>query len=659
MKITIGVFAHVDAGKTTFCESLLYQTNSIKMLGRVDHGSAVMDHHELEQRRGITIFSDIASLSHRGIDYYLIDTPGHSDFSAEMERSLMILDAAILLISASDGVQSHTITVFRLLAKRHIPVYIFINKTDLAGTIVKACIADIKAKLNIDTYLIDNLADIYSEEFMLELCEHDDDLMNAYLESALDKLAVQKAVKRQISRGSIALAVAGSALKQKGVLETLELLGETIALDGVYSPLTETERFCPLRSNSQAGFAARVFKVIYDPKGMRVTFIKCLCGSLKIRQEIAYGQGLYEKVHEIRDYQGKSYKNVGAVNKGDVVGITGLTQAIPGMGLGVCGDLPAPKLRSALKAALILNDNPFNEVMECLRKLEAQDPLLEVNYEPSVKEISVHIMGMIQLEVLKELIVGQFGFVVDFAACSIIYRETIEEKVMGYGHFEPLRHYAEVHLQLEPNPQGGLEFSSKLHQDNLPKQYQNLIRHYILDIEHQGVLTGSSLTDIRFVLVAGAIHLEHTAGGDLREAVCRCIRQGLEKANSVLLEPYYEFFIDVDIVYVGRVLADIIKLQGVFEPVQNIGERAHISGKGPVVTFLDYQAKLLSFTKGSGAVSYRFLGYFPCHDPAKVIEKINYQKERDTKNTSSSVFCAKGAGFEVKWYEAEKYMHLL
>jgi small GTP-binding protein len=662
MKTTIGVFAHVDAGKTTFCESLLYQTNTIKTLGRVDHGSALMDHNELEKRRGITIFSDIASFSHNGHEYYLIDTPGHIDFSAEMERALMTLDAAILLISAVDGVQSHTITVYQLLKEHGIPVYIFINKTDQAGADILS-INDIQNKLNLSIRLINNADDLKSEEFTLWLCEHDDELMRYYLENEIDGLSVQKCIKRQIRTGNIALAIPGSALRQKGVLDALDIVGMTISLAGAGDEHSKCEKSLnfeqPTQANGSKDFAARVFKVIYDAKGVRVTFFKCLEGILHIRDEVFYGEGLCEKVNEIRNYQGKSYANVNAVSSGDIVGVTGLTQAVPGMGLGNCSNLPAPVLRPALRAAVKLKDNPFDAVMDCLRKLEAQDPLLCVGYEPSLNEISVQIMGKIQLETLRELILTRFGLNIDFGECSIVYRETVAAPVMGYGHFEPLRHYAEVHLRLEPNPLGGLEFSSELHIDRLTKQYQNLIRHHVMDRDHKGILTGSSLTNMRFVLTNGAIHLEHTSGGDLGEAVCRAIRQGMEKAEPMLLEPYYRFNIDVDTAHAGRVLSDIARLHGVFEPPETVGERVRITGNGPVATFLDYQAELLSFTKGTGAISLKVLGYFPCHNPEQVIEKTGYQKERDMANTSSSVFCAKGAGFEVKWHEAEKYMHLL
>ncbi|MCL2873421.1 MAG: TetM/TetW/TetO/TetS family tetracycline resistance ribosomal protection protein [Defluviitaleaceae bacterium] len=645
MKLTIGVFAHVDAGKTTFCECLLYQTKKIETFGRVDHGSALMDYNELERRRGITIFSDIASFLYGSREYYLIDTPGHIDFSAEMERSLSVLDAAILLISAADGVQSHTITLCKLLKEKKIPIYVFINKTDQTGANVQRCLNDIEAKLHLNCYLVTSADELTGEDFIELLCEYDDELMNFYLEGKVDNDFERKVIectKRQIMLGNIVLAAAGSALKQTGIIEILNILEAT----------------APEIESLGDKFSGRIFKVVHDSKGARVAFLKCLAGSLKIRDEIHYGNEMCEKINEIRDYQGESYTNLNAAYVGDIVGVTGLNSAVPGMGLGNCLDMPVPVLNPALKAAVIIGGSPFDAVMSCLRKLEAQDPLLEVFYEPSIKEISVRIMGKIQLEVLKELILAKFGLNVDFGECQVLYRETIAEPIKGYGHFEPLRHYAEVHLRMEPNPGGGFEFKSELHTDRLAKQYQNLIRHHVLDRDHKGILTGSSLTDIRFVLTDGAVHVQYTDGGDLRESAYRAVRQGLEKAKSVLLEPYYEFYIDVDTTSIGRVLSDIARLYGIFDPPETIGDRSYVKGKGPVASFIDYQAELLSFTKGTGVISLNLLGYFPCHNSETIIEKIGYEKERDMENTSSSVFCTKGAGFEVKWFDAESKMHL-
>ena len=404
--------------------------------------------------------------------------------------------------------------------------------------------------------------------------------------------------------------------------------------------------------------SAKVFKINYDNKGAKVTFIKCLSGTLALKSEVSYGDGFCEKVNEIRDYQGNKYTNLKVVHAGDIVGVTGLLNAVSGTGLGSCSDDAVPNLRPTLKATVLYDDRHYNAVIDFLRKMEAQDPMLEVGHELDTREIYVHIIGKIQLEVLKELVFERYGLDIAFSDYRIVYRETIASSIMGYGHFEPLRHYAEVHLRLEPNPDSGLDFESELHIDKLGRQYQNMIRHNALERDHRGVLTGSSLTDVRFVLTNGAVHLEHTDGGDLKEATYRAVRQGLEKAESVLLEPFYEFYIDVDIASVGRVLSDITRFHGSFDPPENTGERVHVKGRGPVATFIDYQTDLLSFTKGTGTVSFRFAGYFQCHNTEEVISRIGYKKERDMVNTSSSVFCAKGAGFEVKWNEVENYMHL-
>jgi len=643
MKITIGVFAHVDAGKTTFCECLLYKTNMLGTPGRVDHGNALMDHNEIEKRRGITIFSDIASFAHDEQEYYLIDTPGHIDFSAEAERAISVLDAAVLLISGVDGVQSHTVTICRMLKAKGIPVYIFINKTDQAGADVPACLNDIKTKLQINSCLLNSADDLCSGMFAEWLCDYDDELMHRYLDDKADAAFIRECTIRNIQQGNISLAFKGSALRQTGVLEILGAIGKTHRCH-------ETQ---------QPDFAARVYKVIHDKKGTQVTFIKCLGGCLNIRNEIAYGGGHLEKVNEMRNYQGKSYTNVNTAHAGDIVGVTGLTCAVPGMGLGKCDDIPTPLLRPALRASVLLNGNPFDAAMNCLRKLEAQDPLLEINYEPGTQRINICVMGKIQLEVLKDLVKDRHNLDLDFEDMQVVYRETVTEPVMGYGHFEPLRHYAEVHLRLEPNPDMGLDFSSEVHVNQLAKQHQNLIRHHLMERDHKGILTGSTLDNVCFVLTNGAVHEKHTHGGDLREAAYRAVRQGLEKAESVLLEPYYEFTIDVDSSAVGRVISDITKLHGTFEPPVISGERSSIKGAGPVATFLNYPEEILSFTKGTGAISLSFLGYLPCHNAVQIIERIGYQKDRDIENTSSSVFCAKGAGFEVKWHEAERYMHLL
>jgi len=639
MKRTIGVFAHVDAGKTTFCEALMYLKNQIKRAGRVDSGDTVMDYNELEKQRGITIFSDIAEFSHDDVEYQLIDTPGHVDFSAEMERALSVLDGAVLVISAADGVQSHTHTVFKLLREKKIPIYIFVNKLDQVGTDIQSCFLDIQSKLTQDTFLMKT--DSIDEEFIEWLCTYNETLMEEYLEKGIDEIILPDYLPKLMTESGIVPVFCGSALKQQGIEPLLDFLNISLK---------------PQQGNGD--FAGRAFKVRYDKKGERIAFIKCLSGEIRLRQEIFHGGESHGKIHEIRRYRGENFQNADRIMEGDIAGVTGLVDILPGMGLGECADLPTPVLRPALRAGVLQNKASHDEVMEVLRRLEEEDPLLKIDYEPATKEITVNVMGKIQLEVLKELMEKRFSLDVDFGSCHVVYKETICEPIKGYGHFEPLRHYAEVHVRLEPAQGEGFSFKSELHTDKLGRQHQNLIRQMLLERDHKGMLTGSSLTDVCFVLANAAVHLKHTHGGDLREAAWRAVRQGLRKAKNQLMEPYYYFAIDVDTVQSGRVLSDITKRAGTFEPPETFGERTHIEGKGPVSKLMDYPAELLSFTKGTGAISMRLDGYYPCHNSEEVIENIGYQPERDMENTADSVFCAKGAGFEIKWHEAESYMHL-
>ena len=645
MGTVIGVFAHVDAGKTTFCEALLYLEGEISKPGRVDHEDTLMDYDETEKRRGITIFSGIASFNHQGRSFYLIDTPGHIDFSSETERALAVLDAAILVISAPDGVQSHTITLFRLLKNRHIPIYLFFNKLDQTDGDVDACLNDVREKLTPDCFYLKTPMQLYSDELFEWLCDRDDKLAEYYIEFGVlpDKKQFLHQLNDLINTGVICFACGGSALRHQGVTELMDILVQT-----------QCER-----DSTDGNFTARVFKIIFDANGRKITFLKCLTGELHVKDEIEYC-GIREKVHEIRAYQGKNYTRRDMAYAGEIIGVTGLTEAMPGMGIGGCPDLPAPVIKPALKAAVICGATPIESAVEALRRLEAGDPLLDVSFEPAVSEINVCIMGKVQLEVLQEVLNERYGLNVDFGPCHVLYKETVAAPVMGYGHYEPLRHYAEVHFRLEPNPHGGIIFDSELHVDRLARQYQNLIRHFILQRDHKGVLTGGSVTDIRFVLTNGAIHLKHTEGGDLREAAWRAVRQGLSKAQSILLEPWYAFDIEVLQTYSGRVLSDITRLHGDFKaPEITPTGIVHIHGKGPAATFMNYPVELLSFTGGTGAISMYFQDYYPCHDAEKVIADSNYNKDSDKENTADSVFCAKGAGFLVKWHEAERYMHLL
>lgn len=642
MKKAIGIFAHVDAGKTTFSEALLALSGLEGRTGTVNSKNSILDHDEQERRRGITIFSDMASFSYGAEEYYLIDTPGHVDFSAEMERALSVIDGAIILLNASDGVQSHTITLYRLLKKRKIPIFIFINKTDLPGTDVTGNLQSIQDKLTSDFLYLPNFDAVFDDEAVEKLCTYDDTLLGLYLEGKAGKADILQALRCTVNASGLIPICSGSALQHKGVPEVMK------AVDAVLQPQQ------PVTDS----FAARVFKVVYDKKDARVTFVKCLGGRLQVRDAVQYGETT-EKVSEIRAYTGEKYERLESAEAGDMVGITGLTAAAPGMGLGACTDAPPPELKPALRAAVQYGAYPYDAVLAVCKKLEAADPMMAVITVPAVGEIQLCIMGKIQLEVLKEQIVQKYGMDISFGECTVLYKETIAKPVMGFGHFEPLRHYAEVHLRLEPNPGRGIEFASEYHIDKLPKAYQNLVQQHVFEREHRGLLTGSGLTDVKIVLTKGAYHLKHTSGGDFREATYRAIRQGLEKAELVLLEPYYAFLINVEMQDTGHVMTDITKRYGSCEPPVNTGVRTEITGRGPVRTLLDYPEDLLRFTKGNGAISMWFWGYDLCHNTDEVVAETGYAKERDMEHTSSSVFCAKGAGFEVKWDEAEGYMHLL
>jgi small GTP-binding protein len=661
MKKTIGIFAHVDAGKTTFSEQLLYDTGSIRNLGRVDHKTSHLDTNEIEQNRGITVFADQAVFSYRGDIYYLIDTPGHVDFSAETERSMRILDYAILLISGSDGVQAHTRTLFRLLKTYKIPTFFFINKTDLDSFREDTIFEDIKNKLTNDFLYLESMNDITqaidrAAEFA---AEHDERFMEAYLDENYTANLLQSTLVRLVQKQQCFLAMGGSALKGIGMDQFLEVFS-------AFSP-TFYEHAEP-----EPAFIGEVYKVRHDSSGSRLTFIKTLAGKLHVRDEFLFeadDRKYSEKINEIRIYNGNKYETKNAVAVGEVFAVTGLRTPICGSHLtgGSTNSTVARQedkyyLVPALQSKVNILDGTDKMICyEKLRILEAEDPALSVAAQQESGDLLVHVMGQIQLEVLEQLILSRFGISVSFEKPRVQYRETIESPVVGYGHFEPLRHYAEVQVRLEPTPRGtGITFDSECHVDILTSNYQNLIRTHVFEKVHKGILTGSPVADLRIVLQDGRAHLKHTTGGDFREATYRAIRQGLEKAQSVLLEPFYQFEINIPLEFLGRVMTDIQKMRGTYNPPQQTGkENVCIQGRGPVETFMDYSTQLVSFTKGNGSISLIFDGYDICGNAADVIEKIAYDKGADTANLSSSVFCAKGASFVVPWYEAEKYMHTI
>ena len=644
MKKTIGILAHVDAGKTTFSEQVLYHTNTIRNRGRVDHKTSFLDTNNIEKERGITIFSDQAIFEINDSTYYLLDTPGHIDFSSEMERTLSILDYAILIVSAVEGIQGHTETIWNLLRKYNVPTFFFINKIDRAGADLEKIIEEIKGDLTEDICYINRFMDL-DEEIIEFISERDDILLEKYLNGDYEEEEWILALKTLIKENKIFPCLSGSALQDEGIENFLN----------IFNGLTITNY------NEVSDFSGRVYKIKYDDNGTRLTFIKALSGSLKVRDEVSYGKDdeIIEKVSSIRIYNGNRFSTVDKVVAGDVFAVTGLTMAEAGSGIGELKDSIDFNMVPTLMSKVIY-DSSYNvkDILRYFRILESEDPALNVNWNEALQEIQVSIMGKIQLEVLKEMVDERFNLKIDFGPCEIMYKETIGDVTYGYGHFEPLKHYAEVHLKLEPNNRGeGITFENKCHADDLTTGHQNLIKTHIFERDHHGLLTGSPITDIKFTLLTGRAHNKHTEGGDFREATFRAIRQGLEKIENMLLEPYYKFKIDVDLEYMGRVISDIQRLKGSFNPPDNKLNKVTITGRGPVSTFMDYSAEILTFTKGKGSINLIFDGYDVCHNSEEVIERLEYNKNADIEYSSSSVFCSKGQGFIVPWDKVEEYMH--
>lgn len=642
---TIGILAHVDAGKTTFSEQLLYHTNSIKQRGRVDHKDAFFDSHDIEKERGITVFADQGIITYNGSTYHLIDTPGHVDFSPEMERSIQVMDYAIVIISAVEGIQGHTETVWQLLQKHNVPTFFFINKIDRTGSDVQRVLEEIRLNFTED---VCDITDAFDQGEMTEdliefIAERDEFLLETYMEDGYEKERWLHTMKKLIQTNKLFPCASGSALQDIGVLSFLEKLDSLTVSD--YTNLQP--------------FAGRVYKVRHDENGTRITFIKALSGTLKVRDEICYGDHICEKVTQIRCYNGRKFHTVNQISAGDLFAVTGLSMLSAGDGVGTLTEKANYELVPALKSKVIFDSavNP-KDILRTFYILDAEDPSLHVTWEENLQEIHIHVMGMIQLEVLQRLIKERFHQTVSFGSPEILYKETIETTVKGYGHFEPLGHYAEVHLQLEPGERNsGITFENTCHSDALSTGYQNLIQQHLYEKDHHGIITGSPITDIKVTLLTGRAHNKHTSGGDFREATYRALRQGLEKAKNRLLEPYYDFKIKVDLNHVGRILSDIQSAYGHFDPPQTIDNKAIITGKVPVVTFMNYSTTLASFTQGKGALNLFFGGYDYCHNGEEIIQKRNYNKDADPEYTSSSIFCSKGQGYTVPWDEAESEMH--
>lgn len=639
-KTVISILAHVDAGKTTLSEALLYTVGQLKKLGRVDNKNAFLDSYELERRRGITIFSKQAVLKTQNMEITLLDTPGHVDFSSEAERTLQVQDYAILVISARDGVQPHTETLWRLLSRYDVPVFVFVNKMDLDGTDKNAVLAELKKRLS------DNCVDFTaSEEELSEnaaLC--DEKLMEKYLEQGeISGEEISAAIKER----KIFPCWFGSALKLEGVAEFIEGL-EKYTLKQYYG----------------SEFGARVFKISRDPQGNRLTYMKITGGSLKARSVISYSakdgeKRLEEKANMLRIYSGEKFEPTDEVTAGGVCAVLGLSATYPGQGLGFEKDFFKPVLEPVLTYRVLLpaEISPV-EFLPKLRQLEEEDPQLLVSGN-ATGEIYVHLMGEIQAEVLQSLVEERFGVHIEFDHGSIIYKETVAAPVEGVGHFEPLRHYAEVHLLIEPGePESGITVDSLCREEVLSKNWQRLIITHVLEKTHRGVLIGAPLTDAKITLVAGRAHVKHTEGGDFRQATYRALRQGLMKAENVLLEPYYAFRLEVPAEQLGRAVSDIRVMDGKIASPESDGITAVITGRAPVSEMRSYQSDVMAYTRGKGKLALFPDGYSPCHNAEKVITAAGYDPEADLENTPDSVFCSHGAGVTVKWYDVEKYMHV-
>ena len=634
--LNVGLLAHVDAGKTTLSESILYQSGAIRNLGRVDHQDAFLDTDEMERERGITIFSKQAVLTWKDTEITLLDTPGHVDFSAEMERVLQVLDCAVLVISGADGVQGHTETLWKLLTRYGIPVFLFVNKMDQEGTDCGKLLAELKSRFSegcIDFGRVETGA----EEVIEEIAVCDEQTMEEYLEKGSVAVA---SIRRLVADRKIFPCYFGSALHLQGVEELM---------NGICTYQMQKE--------NPAAFGAKVYKIARDGQGNRLTYLKVTGGTLKVKDVIGENG---DKVNQIRVYSGEKYELLSEADAGKVCAVTGLAETYPGQGLGAEKDSELPILEPVLTYRIILPDDcNVHTMLRDLKLLEEEEPELHVVWIEKSQEIHVQLMGDVQIEILQRIIKERFGVLVEFGEGSIVYKETIAAPVEGVGHFEPLRHYAEVHLRLEPGERGsGMQFDSECSEDVLDRNWQRLVLTHLEEKEHKGVLTGSVITDMKITLTSGKAHLKHTEGGDFRQATYRAVRQGLKKAESVLLEPYYEFRIELPSENVGRAMTDIQNRFGKFEAPETLGEMTVLTGIAPVSTLSGYQKDVIAYTGGRGRISLTLKGYDLCHNQEEVVAARGYDSELDLATPTGSVFCAHGAGFVVDWDEVEEYMHM-
>ena len=638
--IVLGILAHVDAGKTTLSEAMLYLSGKLKKLGRVDHRDSFLDNNSLERARGITIFSKQAVMQLGEMTVTLLDTPGHVDFSAEAERSLQVLDYAVLVISGTDGVQAHTETLWKLLERYNVPVLIFVTKMDLPGCDRQEIMDGLRTRLS------ERCVDFSAEGDALfesaAMCS--EEAMDEYIETGS---IGTKRMRDMLRRREIFPCCFGSGLRTEGVAEFLNTL-ELYARPGDYSE----------------DFSARVYKIARDAQGNRMTFMKVTGGALRVRSLMKYadrdGNAFEEKISQLRIYSGAKYDTAETVLPGQICAALGLTETYPGQGLGAAGDFAEPLLEPVMSYRVILPPQSDPAVLlPKLMQLDQEDPQLHIVWNERTREISVQLMGRVQAEIFRSLVKERFDTDITLDTGRIMYRETIKDTVEGVGHFEPLRHYAEVHLLLEPLPRGsGIELSSSCPEDELDRSWQRLILTHLAEKQHIGVLTGSPVTDIRFTLAAGRAHIKHTEGGDFRQATYRAVRQGLMQAESVLLEPWYSFVLEVPAEQIGRAISDVRAMNGEIDSPEDAGGMMRLEGAAPVAGMNEYMQELLAYTHGRGRLSLTPGGYRACRDQQKIVDAIGYEPERDTDNPADSVFCSHGAGVNIPWNQVKDYMHL-
>ena len=645
----IGLLAHVDAGKTTLSEAILYTTGTTRKLGRVDNRDAYLDTYALERERGITIFSKQAVCRLGDVTVTLLDTPGHVDFSAEMERTLNVLDYAVLVISGADGVQGHTETLWSLLKRYRVPTFLFINKMDQPGTVQEVLLSELQKRLSescVDFALLDGQKENVPEEIWETIAMSEEELLEQYLENGS---IPEQEIRRLIRQRKLFPCYFGSALKLKGVEELLNGLERWMG---------------EINSDQDTAFGAKVFKISRDEQGSRLTHLKITSGRLKVKDFLQEKGKEPEKVNQIRIYSGMKYETVNEAMPGMICAVTGPLNTYPGQGIGTEAESELPVLEPVLTYRVELPEEcDAHKMLADLRQLEEEEPELHITWNEQAQEIQVQVMGEVQIEVLKSLVAERFGVDIRLDAGSIVYKETITAAVEGVGHFEPLRHYAEVHFLMEPGePGSGLQFFAQCSEDFLDRNWQRLILTHLEEKHHRGVLTGSEITDMQITLIAGRAHQKHTEGGDFRQATYRAVRQGLCEAAAEgcvqLLEPYYAFKLEVPSEYAGRAMTDLERMKGTFEPPEVDGENMVLSGVVPVATMQNYQREVVSYTKGRGRVSCVLQGYFPCHNAVEVVQNTRYEAELDLADPTGSVFCAHGAGFVVPWYEVKHYMHI-